>query len=63
MAKNIRNEATDVETDALTQIGTVDGPAHLGSGDQINATQTNGDGATVINGDHTHNSVSHTFNK
>lgn len=63
MARDITNEATDVEAEDLTQIGTVTGATHLGSGGRATTTEVHGDGTTVINGDHTHTNVSHTFNK
>ncbi|MEU7157318.1 hypothetical protein [Streptomyces chrestomyceticus] len=58
-----RNEATDVEADTLTQVGTVTGATHLGDGGRATSTEVHGDGTTVINGDHTHTNVSHTFNR
>lgn len=63
MAKNIRNEATDVEADDLTQIGTITGATSLGSGGRATTTEVHGDGTTVINGDGTTTNIGHTFNK
>ncbi|MFH8405527.1 hypothetical protein ACH4FX_12240 [Streptomyces sp. NPDC018019] len=63
MAKNRGNEGTDVSACAQMRIESVDAPTHLGSGDQINGTQINGDGATVINGDGATADISHTFNE
>ncbi|MFH8405524.1 hypothetical protein ACH4FX_12225 [Streptomyces sp. NPDC018019] len=63
MAKNVRNEAGAVEADDLTQIGSASGATHLGDGGRAISTEIDGDGTTVINGDHTHTNVSHTFNK
>lgn len=63
MAKDIRNNATDTEADDLTQIGTVTGATSLGDGGRATSSEVHGDGTTVINGDHTHTNVSHTFNK
>ncbi|MEU2789038.1 hypothetical protein [Streptomyces sp. NPDC007100] len=63
MARDINNEANGVEADDLTQIGTAAGATSLGSGGRATSTEVHGDGTTVINGDHTHTNVSHTFNK
>ncbi|MEU6959931.1 hypothetical protein [Streptomyces chrestomyceticus] len=62
MAKDIHNEVSDIEAQAVTQIGEINGPTHLGSGDQINGTQINGNGTTIIHGDNA-DGISHTFNR
>lgn len=62
MAKN-RNEGIDIAALAQTRIESVDTPTHLGSGDQINGTQVNGDDITVIDGDHAHIQVSRNFDR
>ncbi|WP_030667896.1 hypothetical protein [Streptomyces rimosus] len=58
-----RNEATGVDAGELTQVGTVTGATNLGSNGRASTTEVHGDGTTVINGDHTHTNVSHTFNR
>ncbi|MFH8751091.1 hypothetical protein ACH4GK_31880 [Streptomyces rimosus] len=63
MARDINNKANGVDADDLTQIGTVTGATHIGSGGRVTSTEIHGDGTTVINGDEVHTNISHTFNK
>ncbi|KWT63146.1 hypothetical protein ADL21_04580 [Streptomyces albus subsp. albus] len=58
-----RNEATGVDADDLTQIGTVTGATHIGSGGRVTSTEIHGNGTTVITGDEVHTNISHTFNR
>ncbi|KWT63145.1 hypothetical protein ADL21_04575 [Streptomyces albus subsp. albus] len=63
MAKNRDNEGIDIAALAQTRIESVDAPTHLGTGDQINGTQINGNDNTVIDGDHTEVRISRTFGR
>ncbi|WP_030667898.1 hypothetical protein [Streptomyces rimosus] len=62
MAKNRGTEGVDMAALAQTRIESVDAPTHLGSGDQINGTQVNGD-ITVVDGDHTETFISRDFSR
>ncbi|MEV5594045.1 hypothetical protein [Streptomyces sp. NPDC052496] len=62
MAKNRGNDGIDIAALAQTRIESIDAPTHLGTGEQINGAQSNGD-TTVINGDHADIHISHTFDR